>query len=157
MTHSEHLKKADESYEIRHDNNGNAIHIYIREGVAVVFASLSDLISYTHFAKVDEGIKRYYMLEEHLSQLYDIPEYSFYALEPVLAKYQSMYGYAQKTKNIELVFKDNNKEMMIVLLVKSKDFWTNVGDYEIHYSEHDNSIRVYNIATSEEIYTKAIE
>ena len=32
MIHTEHLRKADESYEVRHDNNGNAVHAYIKDG-----------------------------------------------------------------------------------------------------------------------------
>ncbi len=31
MFHSEHLAKADESYEIRFDKSGHVIHVYIAE------------------------------------------------------------------------------------------------------------------------------
>ena len=45
MLHNEHLRKADELYEIRHDNNGNAIHIFIKDGEAIIFQNLDDFIS----------------------------------------------------------------------------------------------------------------
>ena len=44
MVHIEHLRKADESYEIRHDNRGNAIHVYVTDSEAIVFRTLNDFI-----------------------------------------------------------------------------------------------------------------
>lgn len=34
MLHNEHLSKADELYEVRHDEKGNVIHVFIKDGEA---------------------------------------------------------------------------------------------------------------------------
>ena len=44
MIHTEHLRKADESWEIIHDNEGNAIHFYHKDGTLMMFPTLDDLI-----------------------------------------------------------------------------------------------------------------
>lgn len=62
MIHFEYLRKDDEMYEVRHDNCGSAIHVYISEGEAVIFPTLNDLVRYVYFNEnvidkctVDEG------------------------------------------------------------------------------------------------------
>lgn len=49
MLHNEHLRKADESYEIVHDNNGNAMHVYISDNNAIIFPTLHDFIKRVYF------------------------------------------------------------------------------------------------------------
>jgi hypothetical protein len=79
MLHNEMLRKADESYEIRHDHHGNAIHVYIKDGDAIVFPSLWDLIQYEFMG--GSNIERFYVAEEQLSDLYDSESYSYYTLK----------------------------------------------------------------------------
>ena len=68
MVHNEHLRKADELYEVRHDNNGNAIHVYIKDGQAVVFPTLDDLVRRVYFG---EDTERFYCSEDLLFELYE--------------------------------------------------------------------------------------
>jgi len=51
MTHNEHLRKADETYEVRHDNCGNALHVYIKDGYAKIFGSLDDFINHIYMGE----------------------------------------------------------------------------------------------------------
>lgn len=74
MIHNEHLRKADELYEIRHDNNGNAIHVYIKDGDAIIFQSLDDFIQYVYLGK---NVSRIYVDENKLADLYEAKDYKF--------------------------------------------------------------------------------
>ena len=78
MLHNEHFRKADELYECRHDDDGNGIHVFIKDGEAIVFPSLYDL-----FLRVCEGeeVERFYCSEEFLSQLYESESYDYYTLK----------------------------------------------------------------------------
>lgn len=78
MVHNEHLRKADELYEIRHDNNGNAIHVYVKDGEAIIFPSLHDLVLYVYFGDLE--VDRIYTEEDKLSKLYESSPYNFYSL-----------------------------------------------------------------------------
>lgn len=78
MLHNEHLRKADESYEIRHDHNGNAIHVFITDGEAIIFPTLHDLILRVYFG---EEVERFYVSEADLSTLYESRSYSYYDLK----------------------------------------------------------------------------
>lgn len=78
MIHSEHLRKADENYEIRHDNSGNVIHVYHTDGDAIVFPTLHDLVARIYFG---EEVERFYCTEEFLSDLYDSSSYNYYTLK----------------------------------------------------------------------------
>ena len=78
MLHNEHLRKGDESYEIRHDHNGNAIHVYITDGEAIIFPTLHDLILRVYFG---EEVERFYCSEELLSNLYESESYLYYTLK----------------------------------------------------------------------------
>jgi hypothetical protein len=78
MTHNEHLRKADESYEIRHDNNGNAIHVLIKDGEAIVFPTLHDFVSRVYFG---QEVEQFYCPEELLSDLYESDSYYYYTLK----------------------------------------------------------------------------
>lgn len=78
MLHNEHFRKADELYECRHDDKGNGIHVFIKDGKAIVFPSLFHL-----FLGVCEGkeVERFYCSEELLSELYESESYNYYTLK----------------------------------------------------------------------------
>jgi len=84
MLHNEHLRRADESYEIRHDHNGNAIHVHIKDGIAIVFPCLHDFIAYLYLG--DSAIERFYIEEDNLSDLYNSKSYSYYELKKIAEK-----------------------------------------------------------------------
>lgn len=84
MLHNEHLRRADESYEIRHDHNGNAIHLFIKDGEAIVFPSLHDFIAYLYLG--DSNIERFYISESSLGDLYNSKDYSYYELKKIAEK-----------------------------------------------------------------------
>lgn len=75
MIHTEHLRKADESYEVRHDNNGNAVHAYIKDGKVIVFRTLDDFVRYVYLGEPD--VERFYADEEDLEDLYACDDYTF--------------------------------------------------------------------------------
>jgi hypothetical protein len=79
MIHNEHFDKADRSYEIRHDNNGNAIHVLHKDGEAIVFQNLYDLACY-HFSG-DSSIERFYLDEDELGELYECKKYDYYSVK----------------------------------------------------------------------------
>ena len=81
MLHNEHLFRADQTYEIRHDDKGNAIHVYIKDGEAIVFPRLADLILYLDNAF--EDIERFYLTEKYLDNLYSFDEYNYYRLKKI--------------------------------------------------------------------------
>tara|TARA_R110000868_G_scaffold69854_4_gene205849 strand:- start:50 stop:529 length:480 start_codon:yes stop_codon:yes gene_type:complete len=74
MTHNEHLRKADETYEVRHDNCDNAIHVYIKDGYAKIFGSLDDFINYIYGI---DSKREYIEVDEHmLEAIYDTDAYT---------------------------------------------------------------------------------
>jgi hypothetical protein len=84
MLHNEHLRKADELYEVRHDNDGNAIHIFIKDGEAIVFQNLNDFVFYIYLSYPD--IERFYLDEEELINLYSFEVYDYYSLKEIAKK-----------------------------------------------------------------------
>lgn len=84
MLHNEHLRKADELYEIRHDNNGNAIHVFIKDGEAIVFPTLDDFIMYEYFG--NHFVERFYINEHELVNLYGFEDYNYYSLKAIAEK-----------------------------------------------------------------------
>lgn len=80
MIHNEHLRKADELYEIRHDQKGNAIHSYIKDGNAIVYATLDDLIQNIYFGK---AVQRMHCLESDLEIIYENKSYEFNKLKDI--------------------------------------------------------------------------
>jgi hypothetical protein len=90
MLHRENLREKNETYEIRHDNNGNAIHVHIKNEEAVVYASLLDLIKHRYWH--DTGIERFYISEEDLTDLYSSDEYGFEQLKPKMQELQDKDG-----------------------------------------------------------------
>lgn len=82
MTHNEHFLRADDLYEIRHDNNGNAIHVYVKDGEAIVFPTAYDLSMYVINGK---DCDRFYISESRLSDMYESNEYNYYMLKVLWA------------------------------------------------------------------------
>jgi hypothetical protein len=74
MIHNEHLRKADETYEVRHDNCDNAIHVYIKDGYAKIFGSLDDFINYIYGI---DGSREYIEVDEQmLEAIYETDAYT---------------------------------------------------------------------------------
>ena len=78
MLHNEHLSKADELYEVRHDNNGNAIHVFIKDGEAIIFQNLHDFVMRIYYGK---EVERFYLSEEELTDMYNSNDYEYYELK----------------------------------------------------------------------------
>jgi hypothetical protein len=78
MIHNEHLNRADTLYECRHDGRGNAIHAIIKDGEAVIYSTLQDLIDSHYF--FEPGKSKMYLREEQLEQLYECESYKFFEL-----------------------------------------------------------------------------
>jgi hypothetical protein len=79
MLHNEHFDKADRSWEVRHDDNGNAIHVLYKDGEAIVFPTAYDLARY-HFTG-DSSIERFYLDEDQLGELYECKKYDYYSVK----------------------------------------------------------------------------
>lgn len=80
MFHTENLRKPHESYEVRHDNNGNAIHVIVKEGEAVIYPTLHDLV--LHFYLEEPYIaERFTISEDELDGLYSHNVYNYYELK----------------------------------------------------------------------------
>jgi hypothetical protein len=86
MLHNEHLRKVDESYEIRFDTNGNVIHVFIKDGEAIVFPTLHDLVSQVYLG---QEVERFYCSEELLSDLYESDSYSYHTLKELSERVNS--------------------------------------------------------------------
>ena len=80
MLHTEHFLKADRSYEIRHDGNGNAIHVLIKDGYSIIFPSLTAMIENVLYGEESE---RFYLEEECLDKLYNRETYDYYELKEI--------------------------------------------------------------------------
>ena len=78
MIHNEHLRRADTLYECRHDGKGNAVHVIIKDGEAVIYPTLQDLIDSHYF--FEPGKSKMYLREEQLEQLYECEHYEFFEL-----------------------------------------------------------------------------
>lgn len=78
MLHNEHLRKADETYECRHDDNGNAIHVLIKDGEAIVFPTLDDFVKRVYFG---QEVERFYCSENLLFDLYESDSFNYYTLK----------------------------------------------------------------------------
>lgn len=79
MIHSEHLRASDESYEIRHDNSGNAIHVFIEDGWASIFPTLNDLVKRSYFG--DYTVEHFQCEEKHLESIYSTDNYKYYDIK----------------------------------------------------------------------------
>lgn len=79
MIYTEHFDKADRSYECRHNDNGDVIHVLHKDGEAIVFPTLWDLACY-HFSG-DSEIERFYLDEADLNRLYECEYYDYYRVK----------------------------------------------------------------------------
>lgn len=155
MVHIEHLRKADESYEIRHDEKGNAIHIYVTDGEAIVFRTLNDFIKHVYFG--DPDVECHYLLENDLNILYDCPEYKFDSLGPVFRRLTSRKDRMAKPHHETLEFFDGGVLHRIVFIVAEPDHWFSVNGYDVHYCEDYNDIVVYREGSYDQIYSRKIK
>jgi hypothetical protein len=87
MTHNEHLRKADETYEVRHDNCGNAIQVYIKDGYAKIFGSLDDFINYVY--GIDETREYIEVEEGMLDAIYETQAYTLHQVKNFILSRQA--------------------------------------------------------------------
>jgi len=73
MIIQEHLR-ADKLYECR-TNGKYHIHVIIKDGEAVVYPALIDMISHQYLG--DEKVTRFYLTERELEDLYEQENYNF--------------------------------------------------------------------------------
>lgn len=85
MVYTEDLRKADESYEVRFNSRGEAIHVYIKDGTAIIFSCLDNFIRYVYNG---EQVERYYVNSVDLIGLYVSDKYEFGKLKPIMEKLQ---------------------------------------------------------------------
>jgi len=78
MIFNEHLRRADESYELRFNSKGEAIHVHIKDGIATIFPTLDDMIRWAYFG---EQTERFTWAEYFLDLIYDLKEYSYYEIK----------------------------------------------------------------------------
>jgi hypothetical protein len=76
MIIQEHLR-ADKLYECR-TNGEHHIHVIIKDGEAVVYSTLIDMISHQYLG--DEKVTRFYLTEYELEDLYGQEIYEFLKL-----------------------------------------------------------------------------
>lgn len=84
MIHNEHLRKADELYEVWHDNNGNAIHMYIKDGEVIIFPNLLRLVEYVILG--NSSTERVHMTEDKLDKIPDDIRYNYYSVRDWASK-----------------------------------------------------------------------
>jgi hypothetical protein len=77
MIHNEHFRRGDELYEIWHDNNGQAIHMLIKDGEAIIFKNLHDFVLYNYLGT---EVERVYMNESDLHLIPDDCLYNWYKI-----------------------------------------------------------------------------
>lgn len=128
MIHNEHLRKADESYEIRHDDKGNAMHLIIKDGEAVVYPTLHDLVMHNYFGQDRE---RFYLPEDCLDTLYDSKEYSYYKIKYTTEIYDIILQLFDKKAQ------DKAKQVFSIMTEPEREMFFNYVDTLYHY-EADN-------------------
>ena len=72
--HNEHVFYADRIYEIRHNSEGEAIHVFIKNGYANIYPSLEYFLEGEIYMTEVEHIC---VEEKSLSQLYECPHYDY--------------------------------------------------------------------------------
>ena len=122
MIHNESFLRADDLYEVRHDSNGNAIHVYVKDGEAIVFPSAYDLSMYVINGK---DCDRFYISESRLTDMYVSNEYNYHALKVLWANEFS-------TNVVDLTkFHHRNFGVMMRRLFESGD----VISYNVYYQD----------------------
>ena len=154
MLHNEHLRKADELYEIRHDNKGNAIHVYIKDGEAIIFPTLHDLVRCVYFG--ENNVDRLYILESELEALYQSESYMFYDLKDELGALMLMRISEPESRDIMVAFPHGEQVHTIIFTPDEPEFWIDVEGYSLFYSEQYSKILVYETGKQEPIFEQAI-
>jgi hypothetical protein len=154
MLHNEHLRKADELYEVRHDGDGNAIHVYIKDGEAVIFPSLNDLVKCIYFG--DNHVDRLYILESELEALYNSESYSFYDLKDELGALMLMRVAEADSKDIMVAFPHGEQVHTIIFTPDEPEFWIDIEGFSLLYSEKYGKILVYETGKQEPIFEQSI-
>jgi len=93
MFYSENFSNT-ETYEVRHDNNGNCIHVFITDGDAVIYPTLQDLIGHRYGTGM--GVERVYLDEEDLPKLYESEFYGYSTLKKIVHQINSTKVSEQK-------------------------------------------------------------
>jgi len=83
MIHTEHLRKADESYEVRFDGRGNVIHAYFKDGQYTIFPTLDDFIRHVYIGEnqVRNDIERTDISEACWGDICESAEYNYYKIK----------------------------------------------------------------------------
>jgi hypothetical protein len=83
MILNQHLREADESIEIIHNSQGQSVCFYIKDGEAIMFPTIDDLVRYVYLG---EGTKREYLLESELDGIYQTDLYDYHQIKEYLNK-----------------------------------------------------------------------
>lgn len=79
MYHNENLKKGDDLYEIRHNGNGEAIHIYTKDDECIIFPTLDDLVRHEYLG--EPNVERFYLSSDDVMNMFDSSDYCYYKLK----------------------------------------------------------------------------
>ncbi len=78
MIHTEKLKKAGGTLEVRHNNEGDAVYVFIKRKKARVYGSIEGLIANVYFGVDTE---HFTCNESELFAMYECDEYSYKQLK----------------------------------------------------------------------------
>lgn len=78
MIFNQHLAKADESIEIRHDNSGNCTVAFIKDGEVFVYQCVHDLVLDNYFGA---QVERTYLREDQLAKAYEQAPYDYHGFK----------------------------------------------------------------------------
>jgi len=70
MWYNEYLRKGDESYEFYKTHHDDVLHVYHKDGEAIIFECLMDLIFYVFLGV--SSISRIYVDTDELQKVYEI-------------------------------------------------------------------------------------
>lgn len=121
MIHNEHLRSANEQYEIRHDHKGNAIHVYIRDNDAVIYGTLDDLIQSVYFGK---QVERIYCFNDDLETIYENESYEFKKLKDIYD-----FGILNAFRVINNEESDSGDKLQAWSYIIKKGFGFKINDY----------------------------
>jgi hypothetical protein len=90
MTHIEYLGDDKGCYEIRHNDYGAAIHVYILDSDAIIFPSLDELIRYVYLG--DRDMKYISIPVGALEELYESKHYDYRSIKHKAYELASKYS-----------------------------------------------------------------
>jgi hypothetical protein len=131
MIHAEHLRKADESYAIRHDNKGNAVHEYRKDGYYIIFPTLDDFARYVYLG--DESAERFYIEEQDLNELYESDVYEYHALRSLA----NMIEGRRKEELYTIITLPKSQSALLVNAAKSLRYSLSHFDEANHHDRFD--------------------